>query len=183
MNAVYWGLTALCIMKHKDALDAEETIEYVISCWDDEAGAHYKSYKSPTLPPARPRVRGTNPLKPFFQKGAFGAHPGHDAHILSTLSAIQVLATHDALSRANTPRIVDCTSPHPIPVLQMMRRVLCYNSYPGPTTTLGRLRRRRLWRDGHAFPLLRRICFIPPRRARSPRSRAHCRLPCLMPQL
>ena len=39
MNAVYWGLTALCIMKHKEALDAEETIEYVMSCWDDEAGA------------------------------------------------------------------------------------------------------------------------------------------------
>ena len=38
MNAVYWGVTALCIMKHKDALDAEETIEYVVSCWDDEAG-------------------------------------------------------------------------------------------------------------------------------------------------
>lgn len=38
MNAVYWGVTALCIMKHKDALDAEETIEYVMSCWDDEAG-------------------------------------------------------------------------------------------------------------------------------------------------
>ncbi|KAN0118946.1 Terpenoid cyclases/protein prenyltransferase alpha-alpha toroid [Russula decolorans] len=63
-------------MKQKDALDAEETIEYVMSCWDDEAGA-------------------------------FGAHLGHDAHILSTLSAIQVLATHDALSRVNTPRLVD----------------------------------------------------------------------------
>jgi hypothetical protein len=68
MNAVYWGLTALCIMKHKDALDAEETIEYVVSCWDDEAGAH----KSPTvlyyIPLLRSRSRtphndGTNPLK------------------------------------------------------------------------------------------------------------------------
>jgi geranylgeranyl transferase type-2 subunit beta len=39
MNAVYWGVTALCIMKHKEALDAEETIEYVMSCWDEEAGA------------------------------------------------------------------------------------------------------------------------------------------------
>lgn len=39
MNAVYWGLTALCIMKHKEALDAEEMIEYVMSCWDDDAGA------------------------------------------------------------------------------------------------------------------------------------------------
>jgi len=82
MNAVYWGVTALCIMKHKDALDAKDTIEYVMSCWDDEAGA-------------------------------FGAHPGHDAHILSTLSAIQVLATHDALGRIDAPRVIDCT-PSPI---------------------------------------------------------------------
>ena len=51
MNAVYWGLTALCIMKHKDALDAEETIEYVMSCWDDDAGAHEPStYNHPPLP-------------------------------------------------------------------------------------------------------------------------------------
>ena len=39
MNAVYWGLTALCIMKHKDALNREEMIEFVMSCWDDEAGS------------------------------------------------------------------------------------------------------------------------------------------------
>ena len=51
------------------------------------------------------------PRTNHFQKGAFGAHPGHDAHILSTLSAIQVLATPDALSRVNKPRAVDCSSP------------------------------------------------------------------------
>ncbi|KAH9989256.1 rab geranylgeranyltransferase [Russula vinacea] len=72
MNAVYWGLTALCIMKHKEALDAEETIEYVMSCWDDEAGAFWR-------------------------------HPGHDAHILSTLSAIQPSAHERAAhSRLHT---------------------------------------------------------------------------------
>ena len=38
MNAIYWGLTALCIMDHQDALDREEMIEFVMSCWDDEAG-------------------------------------------------------------------------------------------------------------------------------------------------
>lgn len=38
MNAIYWGLTALCIMGHQEALDREEMIEYVMSCWDDEAG-------------------------------------------------------------------------------------------------------------------------------------------------
>ena len=52
MNAVFWGLTALCIMKHEDALDAEETIEYVMSCWDDEAGAPMSPTTLP--PPLRP---------------------------------------------------------------------------------------------------------------------------------
>ncbi|KAH7905667.1 rab geranylgeranyltransferase [Hygrophoropsis aurantiaca] len=76
MNAIYWGLTALCTMRHKDALDREELIDWVMSCWDEEAGA-------------------------------FGAHPGHDAHILTTLSAIQILITHDALDKANLDRIAD----------------------------------------------------------------------------
>lgn len=38
INGVYWGLTALCLMDQQDALDREEMIEYVMSCWDDEAG-------------------------------------------------------------------------------------------------------------------------------------------------
>ena len=54
MNAVYWGLTALCIMKHKEALDAEETIEYVMSCWDDDAGAHEISHCNPSPLPHAP---------------------------------------------------------------------------------------------------------------------------------
>ena len=38
--------------------------------------------------------------------GAFGAHPDHDAHILSTLSAIQILTIHDGLDRMDTERVV-----------------------------------------------------------------------------
>ncbi len=38
LNGVYWGLTALCIMNQKEALDRKEMIDYVLSCWDDEAG-------------------------------------------------------------------------------------------------------------------------------------------------
>ena len=47
LNAVYWGLTALCVMKHKDALDREQLIEFVTSCWDDKAGTscHEKSFE------------------------------------------------------------------------------------------------------------------------------------------
>ncbi len=104
MNAIYWGLTALCIMKYKDALDAEETIEYVMSCWDDEAGTPRLLIFNSSL-----SVRGRT-ADARTVKGAFGAHPGHDAHILSTLSAIQILATHDALVRIDAPRVIDCTS-------------------------------------------------------------------------
>ncbi|KAF5347764.1 hypothetical protein D9756_010334 [Leucocoprinus leucothites] len=75
LNAIYWGLTALCLMGHKDALDREEMIEFVMSCWDDEAGG-------------------------------FGAHPDHDAHVHSTLSAIQILIMQDALDRVDVPRVV-----------------------------------------------------------------------------
>jgi hypothetical protein len=39
LNAIYWGLTALSIMGHPDALDREEMIYFMMSCWDDEAGA------------------------------------------------------------------------------------------------------------------------------------------------
>ncbi|KAI0637071.1 rab geranylgeranyltransferase [Trametes polyzona] len=74
MNAIYWGLAALCVMKHKDALDRDAMIEYVLSCWDEEAGA-------------------------------FGAHPDHDAHLLSTLSAIQILTMQDALDRIDIHRV------------------------------------------------------------------------------
>ncbi|KAI0748020.1 rab geranylgeranyltransferase [Daedaleopsis nitida] len=74
MNAVYWGLTALCIMKQKDALNREDMIDFVMSCWDDEAGG-------------------------------FGAHPDHDAHLLSTLSAIQILTIQGALNRLDKPRV------------------------------------------------------------------------------
>ncbi|KAJ9122382.1 hypothetical protein QFC22_001804 [Naganishia vaughanmartiniae] len=39
INGVYWGLVALCLMNRPEALDKEEMIKYVLSCWDDEAGA------------------------------------------------------------------------------------------------------------------------------------------------
>jgi prenyltransferase beta subunit len=41
LNAIYWGLTALCVINHKDALDREEMIQFVMSCWDDDAGQFF----------------------------------------------------------------------------------------------------------------------------------------------
>ncbi|CAA7266689.1 unnamed protein product [Cyclocybe aegerita] len=75
LNAIYWGFTAVCILGRPDALDRDEMIAFVMSCWDEEAGA-------------------------------FGAHPDHDAHLLSTLSAIQILVMQDALDRLDVDRVV-----------------------------------------------------------------------------
>ncbi|KAI9751573.1 MAG: hypothetical protein M4579_006008 [Chaenotheca gracillima] len=65
LNGLYWGLTALHLLGHPDALPREETIAFVLSC--------------------------------FHDNGGFGAAPGHDAHMLYTVSAVQILATVDAL--------------------------------------------------------------------------------------
>nr|GAT53967.1 Rab geranylgeranyltransferase [Mycena chlorophos] len=74
LNAIYWGLTALSIMGKPDALDKDDVIKFVLSCWDDEAAG-------------------------------FGAHPGHDAHIHATLSAIQILVIYDSLHVLDVPRV------------------------------------------------------------------------------
>ncbi|KAL8840458.1 MAG: hypothetical protein Q9170_001334 [Blastenia crenularia] len=65
LNGVYWGLTALHLLGHPDALPRQQTIDFVLACQHDNGG--------------------------------FGAAPGHDAHMLYTVSAIQVLVTVDAL--------------------------------------------------------------------------------------
>ncbi len=66
-------------MNRQDALNREEMIKYVMSCWDEEGGG-------------------------------FGAHPRHDAHLLATMSAVQILAIQDALGEVDKDRIVSCES-------------------------------------------------------------------------
>lgn len=90
INAIYWALTALHLLRAPDALPRDDVIAYVLQCWDDE-------------------------------QGAFGSHPGHDAHILATLSAVQILFMYgdDALAahlgtgseeaRRRRERLVGCT--------------------------------------------------------------------------
>ncbi|KAK0731804.1 terpenoid cyclases/protein prenyltransferase alpha-alpha toroid [Lasiosphaeris hirsuta] len=64
LNGLYWGLTALHLLGHPEALPRAETIDFVLSCQ--------------------------------HENGGFGAAPGHDAHMLSTVSAVQILAMIDA---------------------------------------------------------------------------------------
>jgi len=65
LNGLYWGLTALHLLGHPEALPRKETIDFVLSCQ--------------------------------HESGGFGAAPGHDAHMLSTVSAVQILLMVDGL--------------------------------------------------------------------------------------
>ncbi|KAI1759044.1 geranylgerany transferase type II beta subunit [Hypoxylon sp. FL1150] len=65
LNGLYWGLTALHLLRHPDALPRDKTIDFVLSCQ--------------------------------HENGGFGAAPGHDAHMLYTVSAVQILVLVDAL--------------------------------------------------------------------------------------
>lgn len=82
LNGVYWGLTALHLLGHPDALPHDKTIDFIFACYNDDGG--------------------------------FGAAPGHDSHMLYTVSAIQILATIDALSeldqggRGGKIRVASC---------------------------------------------------------------------------
>lgn len=70
LNGLYWGLTALHLLGHPEALPRAETIDFVLSCQ--------------------------------HENGGFGAAPGHDAHMLSTVSAVQILALVDAFDDLET---------------------------------------------------------------------------------
>lgn len=61
MSGVYWGLTAMALMGRLEEMDTEAVADWVLSCRKGEAGG-----------------------------GGFGASPRNDAHLLSTLSAVQV---------------------------------------------------------------------------------------------
>lgn len=80
---MYWGLTALYLLGHPDALPRDKIIDFVLSCQHDNGG--------------------------------FGAAPGHDAHILYTTSAVQILVTLDAVDelekqgRGGKQRVASCT--------------------------------------------------------------------------
>lgn len=63
LNGLYWGLTALHLLRCPGGLPRDETIDFVLSCQ--------------------------------HASGGFGAAPGHDAHMLYTVSAVQILALVD----------------------------------------------------------------------------------------
>ncbi|KAK5132277.1 hypothetical protein LTR08_009265 [Meristemomyces frigidus] len=63
ISGIYWGLTALHLLGHPDALPREGVLDFVFIC--------------------------------LHENGGFSPAPGHDPHMLYTLSAVQILAMVD----------------------------------------------------------------------------------------
>jgi geranylgeranyl transferase type-2 subunit beta len=78
MSGVYWGTTAMDLLKQSHRMDRERIVKFVLACQNEDGG--------------------------------FGGNVGHDSHLLYTLSAIQILATYDALDQINADKIADCKS-------------------------------------------------------------------------
>ena len=89
LNGVYWGLCALCLLGKPEVLDRDEMIKYVLSCQTEEGER---------LPDTELRT------------GGFGAHTGHDAHLIYTCSAVQILAIQNALDVLDAEKVIQCTS-------------------------------------------------------------------------
>jgi len=143
-----------------------------------------------TFPPLCARLGiAAELLNPKLKKRCFWrtsgtrcTHPFHAKRNPSPSDARRALPHQPiARNRLSVSSLFSPPSPLIIIISLTYRGTLVY-SYPGFATTLGRLCRRGLWRDGHPVPLLRRVRVIPPRRARSPRSRTHSFISILMPQ-
>jgi geranylgeranyl transferase type-2 subunit beta len=76
MSGVYWGTTAMDLLKQSHKMDRERIIKFVLACQTEDGG--------------------------------FAGNVGHDSHLLYTLSAVQILATYNALDQLDSERIVNC---------------------------------------------------------------------------
>lgn len=135
LNGLYWGLTALHLLRRPDALPRDEAIAFVLSCQ--------------------------------HENGGFGAAPGHDPHMLYTVSAVQILTLLDAFEElekrgkgGGKAQVGKCeSSPH---LVQGTRRLL--SLYPTARTSRVALLTPRL---AHPSSQSSQICRTE-RRARSP---------------
>ncbi|XP_057290038.1 geranylgeranyl transferase type-2 subunit beta-like [Hydractinia symbiolongicarpus] len=73
MSGVYWGLTAMALMKRLDSMDKKSIMEFVQECQHDSGG--------------------------------YSASAQHDAHLLYTLSAIQIHALFDELEELDKEKV------------------------------------------------------------------------------
>jgi geranylgeranyl transferase type-2 subunit beta len=77
MSAIYWALCGIDLLGHREDLDNEKILEFVLSCQQENGG--------------------------------FSGNVNHDAHMLYTLSAVQILAIIRKLDKIDKDKVAKCT--------------------------------------------------------------------------
>eukprot|EP01097_Dermamoeba_algensis_P004926 TRINITY_DN314_c0_g1_i6.p1 TRINITY_DN314_c0_g1~~TRINITY_DN314_c0_g1_i6.p1 ORF type:complete len:106 (-),score=16.54 TRINITY_DN314_c0_g1_i6:699-1016(-) len=79
------------LMNGLDEMDKQKVIEWIVSC---------------QLPSGKPLSKLLRSPQTNLFVGGFGGNIGHDAHLLYTMSAVQVLCMYDAMDRINKENLV-----------------------------------------------------------------------------
>lgn len=100
VSGVYWSLTALSLLQSADAVD--QSMGVTVPC--DTPGDDDNNNRPPIIDWVFDCFDAKN--------GGFGGTPGHDAHLLYTLSAVQILALADRLDdpRLERKAVIDFVS-------------------------------------------------------------------------
>jgi hypothetical protein len=102
LSGLYWGLTALHLLGRLDDLDTSKAWRWVQRCFKRVDGAEgggggASSSSSPSPPSPLGRLGG-----------GYGGSPRHDAHLLSTTSAVQVAALLGKLDEVDASAVEEC---------------------------------------------------------------------------
>ncbi len=97
INGIYWGLTALDLLHSVSEMDRQAIIDFVLSCQH-----HYKNNNDSSDDNGS---KNKNDSSSRYSDGGFGGNVRHDAHLLYTLSAIQILSVLDAMDRIDREQV------------------------------------------------------------------------------
>jgi len=102
MSGLYWGLCALDML---DALPTEDDDDDEADGAESNVSTNEEQETSLKVPPPRRKELVAWVLACQQENGGFGGSIGHDAHLLYTLSAVQVLAILGALDMVDRDRV------------------------------------------------------------------------------
>ena len=113
LSGVYWGLATLAMLGKLDeggpGLDREEVAAFVSSCAHEGAeGVVSTSSSSRGKGSDGGSGGGEERKKPAARSVGFGGAERHDAHLLYTLSAVQVAALIDRMDLIDADAVMSC---------------------------------------------------------------------------
>lgn len=96
MSGVYWSVAAMCLLRKWDEVDTLMGFTSPVSTLDDKSSVNEKEKNN--LKSCQQSILDWIFSCYDYRRGGFGGNVDHDAHLLYTLSALQLLAMSNSLS-------------------------------------------------------------------------------------